>query len=47
LAGRSGFDQLGGGQRGEVVVGLSIAFGFEKVVESWIEVRSKLHSEQF
>ncbi len=47
LAGRSGFDQLGGGQGGEVVVRLSIAFGFEKVVEAWIEVRSELHREQF
>jgi len=47
LAGRSGFGQLGGGQSGKVVVRLSIAFGFEKVVEAWIEVRSKLHSEQF
>jgi hypothetical protein len=46
LAGRSGFGQLGGGQRSEVVVGLSIAFGFEKVVEAWIEVQSELHSEQ-
>jgi len=47
LAGRSGFGQLGGGQRGEVVVRLSIAFGFEKVVEAWIEVRSELDSEEF
>jgi len=47
LAGRSGFGQLGGGQSGKVVVGLSIAFGFEKVVEAWIELRSELHSEQF
>jgi hypothetical protein len=45
LAGRSGFGQLGGRQRGEVVVRLSIAFGFEKVVETWIEVRSELDSE--
>jgi hypothetical protein len=45
LAGRSGFDQLGGGQRSKVVVRLSIAFGFEKVVETWVEVRSELHSE--
>jgi hypothetical protein len=47
LAGRSGFGQLGGGHRSKVVVRLSIAFGFEKVVESWIEVRSELYSEQF
>jgi hypothetical protein len=47
LAGRSGFGQLGGGQSDKVVVRLSIAFGFEKVVEAWIELRSELHSEQF
>ena len=45
MAGRIGFDQLGGGQRGKVVVCLPIAFGFEKVVEAWIEVRRELRSE--
>ena len=45
MAGRIGFDQLGGGHRSKVVVGLAIAFGFEKVVEAWVEVRSELQSE--
>jgi hypothetical protein len=45
LAGRSGFGQLGRGQRGEIIVRFSITFGFEKVVEAWIEVRGELYRE--